>query len=49
MLTDNWAHRFKDDPKLLGEVEDEDFDPDDVARQLGYGTGPAAADDWEDL
>ena len=44
MLTDIWAHRFHDDPKLLDEVEDEDFDPDDVARQIGHDKD---VDDWE--
>lgn len=45
MLTDIWASKFADDPKLLEEVEDEDFDPDDVAAQLGYDL----PNDFEDL
>jgi hypothetical protein len=40
------AHNFVDDPKAAEEVEDEDFDPDDVARQIGAA---APAGDWEDL
>lgn len=48
MLTDIWAHRFKDDPKLLNEISDDDFDVDDVARQLGLEE-PEEQDDWEDL
>lgn len=46
MLTDIWAHRFADDPKLLNEIEDEDFDPDDVA-DLSDDEPPP--DDWEEL
>lgn len=46
MLTDIWAHRFHEDPKLLDEIEDEDFDPDDVARQMGRQEDP---NDWEEL
>lgn len=47
MLTDVWAYRFKADPKLLEEVEDEDFDPDSVAQEIGYrGDDPG---DWEDV
>jgi len=45
MLTDIWAHRFEQDPKLLSDVEDEDFDPDEVADIIGANN----PDDWEDL
>lgn len=47
MLTDLWAHKFVEDPKALDEVEDTDFDEDDVAAQIGYGG--AMPDDFEDL
>ncbi len=47
MLTDLWAHRFTDDPKLLDEIEDDDFNPDDVARQIGYSE--PMPDDFEEL
>ncbi len=47
MLTDLWTHKFHDDPKALEEVEDDDFDEDDVAAQIGY-RGPMP-DDFEDL
>lgn len=47
MLTDIWAHRFKADPKLMDEVEDEDFDPDSVAQEIGFNRGDP--DDWEDV
>lgn len=40
MLTDYWAHRFVDEPKLLEEVEDEDFNLDEVLANI-------EADDWE--
>ena len=51
MLTDWWAHKYFDDPKLAEEVVDEDFDENDVARQIGaeYVAPPAGDDDWEDL
>lgn len=50
MMTDIWAHRFADDPKSLEEVEDEDFDMDDVAAQIGYGAQVEdLPDDFEDL
>jgi hypothetical protein len=47
-LTDYWAHKFYDDPKAAEEIEDEDFNPDEVARLIG--AQPAGgADDWEEL
>jgi hypothetical protein len=49
MMTDIWAHRFKDDPKLLEEIEDEDFDMDSVADQIGYGKPQQDPGDWEDV
>lgn len=50
MLTDIWAFKFKADPKLLSEVEDEDFDIDNVAAEIGYMPPVAKTpDDWEDL
>lgn len=48
MLTDIWAHRYKEDPKLLEEIEDEDFDADSVAREIGYVQEPDPGD-WEPL
>lgn len=48
MLTDIWAHKFIDDPKALEEVVDEDFDPDDVAAQIGY-LEKDLPNDFEDL
>lgn len=48
MLTDIWAHKFIDDPKALEEVVDEDFDPDDVAAQIGY-VEEDLPNDFEDL
>lgn len=45
MLTDIWAHRFSDDPKLLDEIEDEDFDPNEVADIIGANDH----EDWEEL
>lgn len=50
MLTDLLAHRYTEDPKLLEEVEDEDFDPDDVERQLAQAQGgDPPVDDWEEV
>lgn len=48
MLTDIWAHRFNDDPKTLEEVEDTDFDADDVAAAIGY-RAPELPDDFEEV
>lgn len=45
MLTDYWSHTYYDDPKALEEIEDEDFDIDSVAEQIGA----APPDDWEDM
>lgn len=42
MLTDYWAHTFVDDPQAMQTIEDDDFDIDSVADELGYS-------DWEDL
>jgi len=46
MLTDIWAHRFKEDPKLLTDlVEDDDFDAMSVAQEIGLPPD----DDFEEL
>lgn len=44
MLADYYAHLFFDDPKAAETVEDENFDQDAVAREIGF-----AGDDWEDV
>lgn len=49
MLTDIWAHRFKEDPKLLDEIEDTDFDPEEIQRSIAQPARKPAEDDWEDL
>lgn len=50
MLTDVWAHRFADDPKLLEQIEDDDFDLDAVLDDVGrFKDHDGVADDWEDL
>lgn len=55
MLTDIWAHRFKEDPKLLNDlVEDDDFDAASVAAEIGVPDGAQEMDlppddDFEDL
>ena len=46
MLADYYAHTYYDDPKAAEAVEDDDFDIDSVADQIGAGRAP---DDWEDL
>lgn len=43
MLADYYAHLYTDDPKAADEIEDEDFDPESVARMIGH------EDDWEDV
>ena len=45
MLTDIFAHQFKNDPKSMDEVEDDDFDPDNVAAELNANN----PDDWEEV
>jgi len=45
ILADVIAHQFADDPKAASEIEDEDFDPEKVAEQIGA----RALDDWENL
>lgn len=47
MLTDFWAHTFYDDPKALEEIEDDSFDIDSVAEEIGAVSPPP--DDWEDM
>lgn len=32
-MTDYWAHRYYEDPKLMDEVEDEGFDADEIMAQ----------------
>lgn len=53
MLTDIWAHKYHENPKLLEEMEDPDFDPDSVASEIGYQPKPEAGgdlpDDFEDV
>ena len=45
MLADYYAHLFHDDPKALEAVEDDDFNPDDVAALIGANN----PDEWEDV
>lgn len=45
MLADYYAHTFYDDPKAADAIEDDDFNPDDVASIIGA----SAPDDWEEL
>jgi hypothetical protein len=46
MMADYFAHQFFSDPKAADTVVDDDFDPDDVARQIGAADLP---DDFEDV
>lgn len=46
-MADYWAHTFAEDPKAAEEVEDEDFNPDEVASLIG--APPPEPNDWEDL
>jgi hypothetical protein len=45
MLADYYAHLFHDDPKSLEDVEDDDFNPDEVAELIGANN----PDDWEEV
>lgn len=49
MLTDLIAHDLHDNPKQGEEFEDEDFDPDDVARQIAALQTEPLPNDFEDL
>lgn len=52
MLADHWAHTYYEDPKALEMIEDEDFDPDEVANIIGAEQPPRAeppVNDWETL
>lgn len=40
METDYWAHRYYEDPKLKEEIEDEEFDLQEVLQSMEDG-------DWE--
>lgn len=44
-MADYYAHLYWDDPKAADEVEDDDFNPDEVAELIGQNN----PDDWEDL
>jgi hypothetical protein len=44
MLTDIYAHRFWEDPKALDDVDDEDFDIDEVADLIRH-----KPEEWETL
>lgn len=46
MLADYYAHHYFDDPKAADEIEDDDFNPDDVARLTSR---KPPADDFENL
>lgn len=57
MEADFWAHKFVENPKAKDEVVDEDFDLDDILRQveveaeeaLGEEDQLQQIDDWEQL
>ena len=55
-MTDYWAHRYFDDPKLMDEIEDEGFDIDEIMAEWEADTKDAATkeqledpNDWEAL
>lgn len=59
-MTDYWAHRYVEDPKLMDEIEDENFDEDDIlaqweaeaeakAQETATPEQLADNDDWETL
>jgi len=47
IVTDFWAHRFWDDPKLRNEIVNEDFDADldEMEREISRGE----PSDWEPI
>lgn len=45
MLADYYAHTYYDDPKAAEAIEDDGFDPDEVASIISANN----QDDWEDL
>lgn len=44
IITDYWAHQYLADPNLKDEIEDEDFDLDEVVASMENNP-----DDWEAL
>lgn len=48
-MTDYYAHLFNDDPKAIEEVEDEDFNIDDVEELIKYKPKHQPDDDWETM
>lgn len=46
MLADYYAHTYFDDPKAADEIEDDDFDADDVASVIRSKDQP---DDFENV
>lgn len=44
IMTDYWAFQYFSNPKLADEVEDEDFDQDDILQLM-----EAHPDDWQDM
>lgn len=59
-MTEYWAYRYFEDPKLANEIEDEDFDEEEIMAQWdGAGASEIAdtvtppqlsdPDDWETL
>lgn len=43
-MTDYWAHRYFEDPKLADEVEDEGFDADEIMAQWEAEAAEAGTD-----
>lgn len=54
-MTEYWAYRYFEDPKLANEIEDEGFSEDDILAQWEAEAEsadtepPAGPDDWETL
>lgn len=59
-MTDYWAHRYIEDPKLMDEIEDEGFDAEAIMAEWGAESEAPAEpmpttdqladpDDWETL
>lgn len=42
-MTDYWAHRYFEDPKLMDEVEDEGFDAEEIEAQWAAEAAEGAA------
>lgn len=48
MFADYWAHRFIEDPKAKDQIEDDEFDLEEVLRQAAE-EDIESVEDWEEV